>query len=254
MWRVEEVYDAGKRTAQPGWDYVVDTGYDPSKAPIQPINKKRTAGGRTTENTTAKQNDATHKRIKQLEKDNHGDTHVPVPKSKSKDAASRSKGKTLATRKALSYQKTFAMWIEQEKSDAANAASNPVQQKPKPLVHPRKGTTANASSEIKEEPMEEPIPQVALRPASDGTEDSHLLLTNTPALPSEAEMERLCSAPPLSYDETRAGPSTSGIPPMHFCEVCGYWGKVKCITCGFRVCGLDCKIKHDIECQKYGGR
>lgn len=250
MWRVEEVYDTGKRASQPGWDYVVDTGYDPSKAPIQPINKKRTAG-RTGGNTTAKQNDATHKRLKELEKDNHRDAHVAIPKSK--DAASRSKGKTLATRKVLAYQKTFAMWVEQEKSDAANAASNPAQQKQRPIVHPRKGT-AKVCHEIKEEFIEEPIPQVALRPASDGTDDSHLLLTNTPVLPSEAEMERLCSAPPLSYDEARAGPSTSGKPPMHFCEVCGYWGKIKCITCGFRVCGLNCKKKHDIECQKYGGR
>lgn len=250
MWRVEEIYDASKRALQPGWDYVIDTGFDPSKAPIQPTNKKRTAG-RGGGDTTAKQTDATHKRLRELEKDNHRDAQIPVPKAK--DAAGRSKGKTLNARKALSYQKTFAMWLEQEKADAAISAQNPVQQKPKPTVHPRKGTT-KIMTEIKEEPVEEPIPPVALRPAPDGTDDSHLLQTIIPPLPSEVEMERLCSAPPLSYDEARAGPSTSGKPAMHFCEVCGYWGKIKCIMCGVRVCGLNCKKKHDIECQKYGGR
>ena len=250
MWRVEEIYDAGKRALQPGWDYVVDTGFDPSKAPIQPTNKKRTAG-RGGGDILARQYGATHKRLKELERDNHRDIAVPAPKAK--DATGRARGKTQNTRKVLTYQKAFPGWLDQEKSEAIKSAQNPVQQKPKPTIHPRKGT-ANMMSKIKVEPVEESTPTIALRSASDGTDDSHLLQTIVPSLPSEAEMERLCSAPPLSYDAARAGLSTSGRPALHFCDVCGYWGKIKCIMCGVRACGLICKKKHDVECQKYGGR
>lgn len=38
-----------------------------------------------------------------------------------------------------------------------------------------------------------------------------------------------------------------------FCEMCGYWGRVKCMKCGVRVCGLDCLEGYREECViRYG--
>lgn len=42
-------------------------------------------------------------------------------------------------------------------------------------------------------------------------------------------------------------------PPRYFCEVCGYWGRVRCTKCGARVCALDCLEVHREEClARYG--
>jgi zinc finger HIT domain-containing protein 1 len=252
MWKIEEIQDFGKKISQPGWDYVVDTGYDPSKAPIQPTNKKRTA--RSAGDITAKQNNAILKRLAELDKDNARDVQVPIPKAKEGGR----KGKTTATRKILAAQKTFANYLADEEALAAIAAQNSVQARANQHTRrsssyrPPASTSAQETSEEVQDQNDKPI--VPLRPASDGTEDSHLLQTIVPSAPSDALMEALCTAPPLSYNAARVGPSTSGKPPLHFCETCGYWGKIKCTFCGVRVCGLACKKKHDIECQKYGGR
>jgi zinc finger HIT domain-containing protein 1 len=56
-------------------------------------------------------------------------------------------------------------------------------------------------------------------------------------------MAALVSGPPLSYNGARAGPPV-GKPQRRFCEICGYWGTIKCIKCGARVCGLECTKTH----------
>jgi zinc finger HIT domain-containing protein 1 len=84
--------------------------------------------------------------------------------------------------------------------------------------------------------------------------DLRLLCSVVPAAPSEALMEALVSAAPLSYNAVRAGPAREGRPLRWFCEICGYWGRVRCLNCGARVCGLACKVAHDEDrCQKYPG-
>lgn len=258
------MHDTGKKASQPGWDYVVDTGFDPSKAPIQPTNKKRTAKA-SVGDTTAKQNNLILKRLTELDKDNTRDVHVPVP-NKTKDSAGRTKGKTAATRKILAAQKTFANYLADEEALAAlepqstaNARSKPMprpssQPKPKPKPKASTDITTADSPESTAAGQAPENPTVPWRPAMDGTDDAILVQSIVPSAPSEALMDALCSAAPLSYNAARVGLSTSGRPPLHFCEVCGYWGKVKCLSCGSRVCGLVCKRKHDVECQKYGGR
>lgn len=78
-----------------------------------------------------------------------------------------------------------------------------------------------------------------------------LLRTYVPSAPSPNVMESLLSGPPLSYDASRAV-ATSGIPQRHFCEICGYWGSIKCLKCGARVCGLECKNSHEeSRCLKF---
>ncbi|KAI5923702.1 hypothetical protein F4810DRAFT_710446 [Camillea tinctor] len=91
--------------------------------------------------------------------------------------------------------------------------------------------------------------------------DTNPLLTSpVPPLPTDPELLALLSAPPLSYLEVRALSSTAGsssgqqrYPPRVFCEVCGYWGRVRCVKCGARTCALDCLEAHREECvTRYG--
>ena len=84
--------------------------------------------------------------------------------------------------------------------------------------------------------------------------DEHLLASTVPAAPSPALMEALMNAPPLSFNAARVAPSSLGRPQRKFCEICGYWGSVRCMKCGARVCGLACKETHDSErCQSFYG-
>jgi zinc finger HIT domain-containing protein 1 len=70
--------------------------------------------------------------------------------------------------------------------------------------------------------------------------------SEVPAMVSEEEIQALLAAPPLPYAAARVGPPGAGAPPQRlFCDTCGYWGRVKCLKCGARVCGLECKGKHD---------
>ncbi|KAK3695349.1 hypothetical protein B0T22DRAFT_478022 [Podospora appendiculata] len=87
-----------------------------------------------------------------------------------------------------------------------------------------------------------------------GDTDS-LLVSHVPPFPSDDELRALLTAPPLSYLEARAGwgDDEARYPVRMFCEVCGYWGRVRCIKCGARVCALDCLQAHREECvTRYG--
>ena len=201
------------------------------------------------------------KRLAELEKDNARDVQIPIP-SKSKDGGARSKGKTGATRKILTAQKTFANYLADEEAMATieaptAAASIPrrtsTAQRPTSQLNPKDSSEDMPMADAPEEEAHSTKP-VRPRPASDGLDDSRLLECVIPKAPSDALMEALTSAPPLSYSAARVGPSTSGRPPLHFCEMCGYWGNYKCRLCGGRYCGLACKTKHDADCQKYGLR
>ena len=79
----------------------------------------------------------------------------------------------------------------------------------------------------------------------DPLDDEPLLKSQVPLAPSEEVMEALLSGPPLSYNAARSAPPPPGKPQRHFCEICGYWGTIKCMKCGARVCGLECKGAHD---------
>ena len=74
-----------------------------------------------------------------------------------------------------------------------------------------------------------------------------LLRTHAPSAPSAELMDALVSAAPLSYNQARAAPSKNPTRRM-YCAVCGYWGRVRCVKCGARVCGMGCKREHDAEC------
>lgn len=91
-------------------------------------------------------------------------------------------------------------------------------------------------------------------PSHPGDEDP-LLETWLPPLPTDDELRELMRAPPLNYHQAKGvwTEDDRRYPSRRFCEVCGYWGRVRCMKCGTRVCALDCLDVHREECiTRYG--
>ncbi|KAM7208011.1 hypothetical protein V8F20_001557 [Naviculisporaceae sp. PSN 640] len=112
---------------------------------------------------------------------------------------------------------------------------------PPPQIYPPDGTILP--------PYKRPPP-----PKHDGDNDP-LLVSYVPRFPTDDELRALLTAPPLNYLEARAvwGEEETRYPQRSFCDVCGYWGRVKCMKCGARACALDCLNAHKEECvTRYG--
>jgi zinc finger HIT domain-containing protein 1 len=89
-------------------------------------------------------------------------------------------------------------------------------------------------------------------PASHPGDNNPLLVSRVPEMPSDEELRKLLAHPPLNYGEV-TGTRDTKYPARSFCEVCGYWGRVRCMKCGTRVCALDCLEAHKEECvTRYG--
>ena len=178
------------------------------------------------------------------------------------------KGKTAATRKILLAQKTFANYIADEEALAIQEPQSAAAGKTRVSAagQNRTGTTFSRDASSSVAPQftgsaavsELLTPNLGLgggqSPTYPGYDpaDARLLQSSVPSPPSEYILDALVSAPPLSYNAARAQASSCSKPQRHFCEFCGYWGQVKCLKCGARVCGLVCKKAHDDErCQKY---
>ncbi|KAI9701959.1 MAG: hypothetical protein M1836_001303 [Candelina mexicana] len=272
-----EVLPNSTSASAPGWAYVPDTGYDPSKAAIQPSGSRKRAAARTTTHGTpgensARQNNAVLKHLADIDRDNHRDVQIAVP-VKHRDAAGRvSKGKvTPAVRRILMSQKTFANHLADEEAALSNqpppptpvartTATSKVARNPSSLAKristsdsaPTPATPSSAQPPSSAAaPPNQNLPQSAVAPSRNrfppSTPDDFnpLLRSFIPSAPSAETIEALLSMPPLSYTAARAKPSSSNIPQRHFCEICGYWGRVRCMKCGARVCGLECKGVHD---------
>ncbi|KAL9003016.1 MAG: hypothetical protein Q9188_004097 [Gyalolechia gomerana] len=255
-----EVLPNSTSITAPGWAYVPDNGYDPSKTAIQPSGARKRAArtaGITGGDTTTRQNNATLKHLAELDKDNYRDVQIPVPARSKEKAASKSKT-TPNVRRILISQKTFANHLADEEAAIASQGEQVVSAPPrtpaptlgrKASIGPRASTVASeppsaehgrsrtdklyASGEIFETTIVE-----------DPGDQDPLLKSYVPEMPSPAVMEALLAGPPLSYNAARSAPVV-GKPRRHFCEICGYWGTVKCLKCGARVCGLQCKNTHD---------
>ena len=184
-----------------------------------------------------------------------------------------------------------AMQGSADNNPLANAATVAREQPPKPSNSRRKPPPKSASSSAKGTPKAgTPKPQAdiimsdsstpILTPLSRATEDVEmadddkeedtkrqvltingvdnvetLLAARVPDTPSDAELRALLAVPPLTYTQARAGRTEEDAryPVRTFCSVCGYWGKVKCVKCGTRVCALDCLDLHREECvSRYG--
>lgn len=96
------------------------------------------------------------------------------------------------------------------------------------------------------------LPMLPPPPAHPGDSDK-LLISRIPKMPTQEEINKLVSAPPLSYEDAKGTVEGEGRPVRVFCEVCGYWGRVRCVRCGGRVCALECLDVHKEECfTRYG--
>ena len=136
-------------------------------------------------------------------------------------------------RRILTSQKTFANHLADEEAALAQPTQNA-----SAIVTAAPGRSSTA-------PKEKNATSIGGTSTKDAHDDEPLLKSYVPEPPSEEVMEALVNAPPLSYNAARATLSESAKPQRHFCEICGYWGTIKCMKCGARVCGLDCKNAHD---------
>lgn len=171
-------------------------------------------------------------------------------------------------RKILQSQKTFANYLDdflalqQSEGGAATAAStaqtssnnkraatakNNSKPDPDTIMTDAAATPAPPTHTLLDAPANPP-------PAPHPADDNPLLASRVPDLPTDAELRALLARPPLTFLEARATYEEGRAPPPRvFCEVCGYWGKVRCMKCGTRVCALDCLELHREECvTRYG--
>ncbi|KAL8771852.1 MAG: hypothetical protein Q9209_002790 [Squamulea sp. 1 TL-2023] len=116
-----EVLPNSTSITAPGWAYVPDNGFDPSKTPIQPSGARKRAArtsGLAGGDTTARQQHATLKHLLDLDKDNHRDVQIPVP-ARFKDKTGAKVKTTPNVRRILTSQKTFANHLADEEAALA---------------------------------------------------------------------------------------------------------------------------------------
>ncbi|KAF2086237.1 hypothetical protein K490DRAFT_44621 [Saccharata proteae CBS 121410] len=240
----------------PGWAYVPDTGYDPSKAPINPAARKRTArnpNAQTASTTTARQETQLLRRIADLDRDNTKDIPVPGESKKRREGQKM----TPNVRRILQSGRNFGHWLAEEEAreqlgqqgqrpirgyaiqavpDSPATPSTPAPMPKAAIPTPMQGTPAhNEPPSIPDDAMDLDAPM----------EEDPLLQTNITKTVPSGVIEELLSAPPLSYSAARVAPPPNDGPPKRlFCELCGYWGRYKCQQCGERICGVECKNTH----------
>ena len=140
---------------------------------------------------------------------------------------------TSNVRKILSSQKTFANHLADDEAAITQQAQSS-QAVPVSNVRRQSGIVKFISAVTSEDEAPD-----------DPSQDEPLLKSYVPQVPSAELMDALTSAPPLSYSAAYATLPDNPRPQRHFCEVCGYWGTIKCLKCGARVCALECKTTHD---------
>ncbi|ORY65965.1 uncharacterized protein BCR38DRAFT_428895 [Pseudomassariella vexata] len=264
-----------RTTNAPGWAYVPDNGPQHSSLQ-QPTNRKRArnqAANPSHVDVNARQEARIRKELDVLDRDGPRDVHIPIPpKPKSKDGGGSSRAgqntskSTPNVRKILQSQKTFANHLDDYLAlSETNAGAAAAQKKPETSLRPASKSTGAKQEDTSMADV--PAEGVAAtedtllpvsdrpRPAAHPLDNDPLLVSRVPPMPSDEELRALMSAPPLTYLEARAGwkEEDQKYPVRVFCEVCGYWGRVKCIKCGTRVCALECLDTHKEECvTRYG--
>ena len=246
------------------------------------------AGGGQTDSQrealTARQQRDIERKIKELNNDGAG-RDVALPAEKKAGGLARV-GKTANTKKILASGKTFAHYLDDEEAEIARTGKRDgdvEMQAYLPIPPPPPQQQQQAQQQQQQRPSKTPIarrkpvqteeknspaptnaaPRNPSTPAlSDAMEVDHAADSDgdnddgndpIPPLPSQSEIEALLNAPPLSYNQARSAPPPSGVPPPRkFCEICGHWGRVKCMKCGNWTCSVLCKDAHDEhKCLKF---
>ena len=273
---IEELPTAQSRqSAGFAWVAVSGPQEDPAKN-WGTTNRKRaraSVGGQTEqqkEALSARQQRETERKIRDLNSDNSRDVLVEVSKKQGQSSGGAFKaGKTTNTKKILASGKTFVHYLDDEEAEIARTGRRdgdtemqaPAQRASKTPLHRRKpqreessmsGSPAPAAAVMPPPPLPQlPTTNSAVEPMDlDGFEDDSD--DEVPGLPLAAEMQALLDAPPLTYNQARAGPPPSSLPPpRRFCETCGYWGRARCMKCGAMTCSVACKDDHDqVKCLK----
>ncbi|KFA64133.1 hypothetical protein S40285_00809 [Stachybotrys chlorohalonatus IBT 40285] len=253
---------SAKTTSAPGWAYVPDTGpSNPSS--LQPTNRKRARNGPglSLGDLSARQEARIRKEIEALDKDGGRDAAIPLPAKSGRAQAKH----TPNVRKILQSQKTFTNHLDDflamqalTEQNATPAAANKRQaagnrKDSTPVAATGKQNTRGEDVAMADAPAS-PILTAPYRPppTAHPEDDNPLLVSRVPEPPSDAELRSLLAHPPLTYLEA-SGTWDNTYPTRVFCEVCGYWGRVRCLKCGTRVCALDCLETHREECvTRYG--
>lgn len=252
----------------PGFAWVAVPG--PSEDPSKnwgTTNRKRARGsaqGQTDaqrEALSARQQREVERRIKDLNSDNSKDVQIPIPKKDSGGGGGAARaGKTPNTKKILASGKTFAHYLDDEEAEISRTGRRdgdlevqaPVQQRASktPIARRKPREESSLSSSPAPSHHVQSImssrPQSASGPPQESVDISSDGEDGIAPLPSETELEGLLNAPPLTYNQARsAPPPASAPPPRKFCEVCGYFGRAKCMKCGAMTCSVMCKDTHD---------
>ena len=168
---------------------------------------------------------------------------------------------TPGVKKILLSQKTFANHLADQEAAIAlraeeTASKSATRQPPTKSKRRSSGVHASISTSVDTETADarnfKEVSDPSTINESQEQSEHPLLKINLPATPTEEEISALISTEPLSYNAARVGPTKSTAPPRQFCEICGYWGRARCMKCGVRICDLECQRQHDeTSCQKF---
>lgn len=226
------------------------------------------AGGQTDsqrEALSARQQREVERKIKELNSDNSKDVQIPIPKKEAGSGGGARAGKTTNTKKILASGKTFTHYLDDEEAEIARTGRRdgdvevvPLavqqQQQQRASKAPLARRKAREDSSVSNSPTP-PVPasSQSMKNADTMDVDEETGDEELTPTPLQAEIEALLSAPPLTYNQARSAPPPSTAPPPRkFCEVCGYFGRVKCMKCGAMTCSVMCKDTHDEQrCLKF---
>lgn len=280
---IEELPTSQTKQA-PGFAWVAVSGGDPSKNWGTTNRKRQRASGlgagqseSQREALSARQQREVERKIKELNGESALGRDVVIPKSKmggSGGGGATKVGKTSNTKKILGSGKVFAHYLDDEEAEIARTggrvddvvlmgpavSSGSTQRASKTPIARRKssqlqkeGNAASPAPSLAKETST--LSQTTLPPEVMEIDDNENEEGDDaiPPLPTQAEMEALLNAPPLTYNQARsAPPPPSAPPPRKFCEICGYWGRVRCMKCGNMTCSVVCKDAHDEnKCLKF---
>ncbi|CAK7268952.1 hypothetical protein SEPCBS119000_003321 [Sporothrix epigloea] len=187
----------------------------------------------------------------------------PAATASATGAASRSSSRRPPRKDAIKDTGKDAKKGSSRRSTSAAIASStdsPMPDAPPDKIDDANGATAQDLSQQPVPLSAAPSSSILLaytgpQPPPHPQDDNPLLISGMPPLPTDDELRSLVQSPPLSYVQARAiyGEDDSRYPTRVFCEICGYWGRVKCTKCGTPVCALECLELHREECiTRYG--
>ena len=269
---IEELPTTNSRQA-PGFAWVaVSKNDDPAKAALEVTGKKRARTSGLGQSEAQKEalgvrhQKEIEKRIRDLNADNSKDVNIPIPKKEGAATGSQRAGKTPNTKKILASGKEFKHYLDDEEAELARTgrvdglerdidveiAKQRASKTPIARRIQRESSTTNSSPAPATSGTSIKPPLLSKPDAFLDDEDDDDFTALAPS-PTDAEMQVLLDAPPLTYNAARsAPPPSSAPPPRSFCEICGYWGRVKCMKCGARTCSVQCEDVHVSErCLKF---